>query len=50
MEGVLQNQRDDINSELVAEHSLHDSSNLKEVDADDEPDEVPSPLDIAEQR
>ena len=46
---MLQNQRDGLNSEFVEEHP-HESNNLKEDDADDEPDEGPGLLDSAEQR
>ena len=44
VEGLLQNQIDGLNSEIAEEHPLHKNSNLKEVDADDEPDEGPSPI------
>jgi len=47
---MFQIQRDDLNNELAEEHHLHESSNLKEADADYEPDEGPSLLDSAEQR
>ena len=47
---MLQNQRDGLNSELVEEHPLHESNNLKEDYVNDEPDERPGPLDSAEQR
>ena len=50
IEELLQNQRDGLNSELAEEHPLHESNNLKEDDADDEPDEEPGPLDSAERR
>ena len=50
IEEFLQNQRDGLNSELVEENPLHESNNLKEDDADDEPDEGPGPLDSFEQR
>lgn len=50
MEEMFQIQRDDLNNELVEEHLLHESSNLKEADADYEPDEGPGPVDSAEQR
>lgn len=39
MEGLLQNQRDVLYSELADEHCLHESRNFKEADANDEPDE-----------
>ena len=45
MEELLQNQRDCLNSELAKEYSLHESNNLTEDDADDEPNEGPGPLD-----
>ena len=47
---MLQNHRDGLNSELAEEHPLQESNNLKEDDADDEPDEGPGPLDSSEQR
>ena len=47
---LLENQRDSLNSELAEEHPFHESNNLKEDDADDEPDEGPGPLDSSEQR
>ena len=50
IEELLQNQRDGLNSELAEEHSLHESSNLKEANADNEPDEGPGPLDSVVQR
>ena len=50
IEELLQNQRDGLNSELAEEHPLHESNNLKEDDAYDEPDEGPGPIDSAEQR
>ena len=46
---MLQNKRDGLNSEFVEEHP-HESNNLKEDDADDEPDERLGPLDSAEKR
>ena len=46
---MLQNQRDGLNSEFAEEHP-HESNNLKEDDAYDEPDEGPGLLDSAEQR
>ena len=49
MEGLLQNQRDGLNSEL-AEHPLHESNNLKEDEANYEHEEGPGPLDSAERR
>ena len=48
MEGLLQIQRDGLNNELAEEYSLDESSNLKEADAVDEPDEGPDPVDNAE--
>ena len=50
IEVFLQNQRDGLNSHPTEEHPLHESNNLKEGDADDEPDEGPGPLDSAEQK
>lgn len=50
MEEMIQIQRDDLNNQLAEEHPFHESSNLKEVDVDDVPDERPGPLNIAEQR
>jgi len=47
---LIQIHRDDLNSELAEEHPHHESNNLKEADADYEPDEGPCPLDSAEQR
>ena len=44
MEELIQNQRDCLNSELAKEYSLHESNNLIEDDADDEPNEGPGPL------
>ncbi|KAH0702539.1 hypothetical protein KY285_016817 [Solanum tuberosum] len=41
---MFQIQRDDLNNELAEEHHLHESSNLKEADADYEPDEGPDPV------
>ena len=39
-----------MNCELAEKHSLHESSNLKEADADEKPDEGPDPLDNVVQR
>ena len=47
IEELLQNQRNGLNSELAEEHPLQESNNLKEDDADDEPDERPGPLDLS---
>ncbi|KAH0696321.1 hypothetical protein KY290_013683 [Solanum tuberosum] len=44
MEEMFQIQRDGLNSELAEEYPLHESSNLKEADADYEPDEGPGPV------
>jgi len=49
MKAMLQIQKDDLNNELAEEHPLHESSNPKEADADDEPDEGPGPVYNAEQ-
>ena len=45
MEELIQNHRVCLNSELAKEYFLHESNNLTEADADDEPYEGPSPLD-----
>lgn len=50
MEEMLQIQRNDLNSELAEEYPLHESSNPKEANADDELDEGPGLIDNAEQR
>lgn len=50
IEELLQIQRDRLINELVEEHPLHKSTNLKEADANDEPNERPGPVDKAEQR
>ncbi|KAH0698902.1 hypothetical protein KY284_013117 [Solanum tuberosum] len=50
MEELFWIQRNSLNSELAEEHPLHVSNNLKEADADYEPDEGPGPIDSAEQR
>ena len=50
MEGLLQNREMVLISELAEEHSLHESSILKEADADDESDEGLDLLDSSKQR
>ena len=50
IEVFLQNQRDGLNSHPTEEHPLHESNNLKEYDADYQPEEGPGPLDSAKKR
>ena len=49
IEEMLKIQKGSINSDLAEEHLLYECNNLKEVDANYEPDEGPSVVDTIEQ-